>query len=125
MILPLHRAKNGFSPVARKPMRCSGRLRRGGAVGALIACLVAAGILGAISYSMFFAKTDEVDLTDLITQSVVKAPFDHVVANVGATTCGEAFESNAVSGHCGNRVRLAKNASKHARRNIESRSDEV
>jgi multidrug resistance efflux pump len=57
--------------------------RRGGALGALIACLVAAGVIGAISYTLFFSKSDEVDLSELITQTVVKAPFDHIVLEQG------------------------------------------
>lgn len=57
--------------------------RRGGAVGALIACLVIAGILGGIGYAVFFNRGDGLNTGELITGSVVKGPFDHIVLEQG------------------------------------------
>ena len=83
MNLPSQRAANRPSPATRRPTHCSSVLRRGQAIGALVVCLVAAGVVGAISYTMFFDKSDEVDVSELITQSVVKGPFDHIVLEQG------------------------------------------
>ncbi|MDV6032079.1 MAG: HlyD family efflux transporter periplasmic adaptor subunit [Phycisphaera sp. RhM] len=59
------------------------RPRRGGALGAVIACLVVAGILGGIGYALFFGSGDGSTTGELITANVVKGPFDHIVLEQG------------------------------------------
>jgi RND family efflux transporter MFP subunit len=57
--------------------------RRGGATGALIACLVVAAVLGAIGYLYFFDREEGIDVGDLITQPVTRGSFDHIVLEQG------------------------------------------
>ncbi|QEG00859.1 Macrolide export protein MacA [Stieleria maiorica] len=59
------------------------RPRRGGAFGALVVCLVVAGILGGIGYALFFNDGDRLNTGELITANVVKGPFDHIVLEQG------------------------------------------
>lgn len=59
------------------------RPRRGGALGAVVACLVVAGILGGIGYALFYGNGDGSKSGELITANVVKGPFDHIVLEQG------------------------------------------
>lgn len=57
--------------------------RTGGALGAVIACLVIAGILGVIGYVFFNDRGDRIDTSQLITQAVSRGSFDHIVLEQG------------------------------------------
>ncbi|MEL7336556.1 MAG: efflux RND transporter periplasmic adaptor subunit, partial [Planctomycetota bacterium] len=57
--------------------------RRGGAAGAVIACLCIAAFLGAIGYAFFIDGSDSIDTSDLITQTVSSGSFDHIVLEQG------------------------------------------
>lgn len=70
---------------AEAPIRPSlhRRQRHGGALGAIVACLILAGILGGIGYAVFASRGDGLNTGELITQEVTKGPFDHIVLEQG------------------------------------------
>ena len=57
--------------------------RHGGALGALVVCLVLVGVIGAIGYSFFMNRQDRIDTSALIAQPVTRGPFDHIVLEQG------------------------------------------
>lgn len=57
--------------------------RRGGMVGGLLVCLILLGVIGAVGYRLFYDNGSSVDLKDLITQSVSRGAFDHIVLEQG------------------------------------------
>ncbi|KAA5538774.1 HlyD family efflux transporter periplasmic adaptor subunit [Roseiconus nitratireducens] len=59
------------------------RLRRGGVFGALVACLLVVGVLGAIGYAYFLDKREGVDTSNLIVQPISRGSFDHIVLEQG------------------------------------------
>ncbi|MEL6108615.1 MAG: efflux RND transporter periplasmic adaptor subunit [Planctomycetota bacterium] len=63
--------------------RLPARRRRGGALGALVTCLLVVGVLGAIGYAFFFDRGDGLDTGELITQTVNRGAFDHIVLEQG------------------------------------------
>lgn len=58
-------------------------LRRGGTFTSLLISLVVVGICGGIGYYVYFGQDDEIDTSDLITDVVIKGPFDHIVLEQG------------------------------------------
>lgn len=71
-------------PTSRKPARklpSSGGHRRGGAVGIVIAVLV----FGAIGYLLYrqFGRADKIIGQEMVTSTVVRGPFDHIVLEQG------------------------------------------
>lgn len=63
--------------------RLPARRRRGGVLGALVTCLLVVGVLGAIGYAFFFDRGDGLDTGELITQTVNRGGFDHIVLEQG------------------------------------------
>ena len=57
--------------------------RRGGTVGVVITCLILVGAIGWAGYSYLFSGAGGVSQEDLITQEVIKGPFDHIVLEQG------------------------------------------
>ncbi len=59
------------------------RRRHGGFLGGLLVCLILVGLLGAIGYNFIYGDGDGIDEGDLITQTVTRGPFDHIVLEQG------------------------------------------
>ncbi|MEO1528605.1 MAG: efflux RND transporter periplasmic adaptor subunit [Planctomycetota bacterium] len=57
--------------------------RRGGTLGTLVTCLLVMGVLGAIGYAFFVDRGDGLDTGELITQTVTRGAFDHIVLEQG------------------------------------------
>ncbi len=52
-------------------------------VGGLLVCLILLGVIGAVGYKFVYDTGSRVDLKDLITQTVNRGPFDHIVLEQG------------------------------------------
>ncbi len=59
------------------------RRRHGGLVGGLVVCLILVGILGWLGYSFVFGKRSSISQEELITQTVSRGGFDHIVLEQG------------------------------------------
>jgi RND family efflux transporter MFP subunit len=59
------------------------RRRRGGLLVGLTVCLVLVGVLGWLGYAFVFNKRDGVPAGELITETVISGPFDHIVLEQG------------------------------------------
>ncbi|QDT01784.1 Macrolide export protein MacA [Rubripirellula lacrimiformis] len=63
--------------------RSSGIDRRGGIMGGLLVCLILVGVIGAVGYRFFYDSAANSVTKDLITASVSRGPFDHIVLEQG------------------------------------------
>ncbi|MEM6473979.1 MAG: HlyD family efflux transporter periplasmic adaptor subunit, partial [Planctomycetota bacterium] len=64
-------------------VRMRAEARRGGVTGALLTFVVIIGVLGAIGYSFYYDRGDNIDTGELITKPVTRGAFDHIVLEQG------------------------------------------
>ena len=57
--------------------------RHGGMAGVVVVCLLLASALGWVGYKFLFSESASFSQDDLITQEVIKGPFDHIVLEQG------------------------------------------